>query len=56
MERDDQISLDTLWDVLERCGRLPENFDREEEKKKIAEKVQTKQDNLLKQFNGGEFQ
>lgn len=49
-----QISLDTLWAVLERAGRLPEDFNPEQEKERISEEAANIGDALLTAFDRGQ--
>jgi uncharacterized protein DUF4055 len=49
-----QLSLQTFWSILERAGKLPEDFDREEEQKLVDQEQKDKQDAMLKSFERGD--
>ncbi|MGH9769323.1 MAG: DUF4055 domain-containing protein [Blastocatellia bacterium] len=54
MQANGQLSLQTLWEVLNRAGKLPENFDAEVEEQRIKEEVKMKSENFLKSFDRGD--
>ena len=47
-----QLSLQTFWDILDRAGRLPENFDAKVEEQRIKEEAKAKAQNAARIFNG----
>ncbi len=49
-----QMSLETMWAVLERAGRLPEGFDPEQEKMRIGEEAANIGESLLTAFDRGQ--
>lgn len=49
-----QLSLETMWAVLERAGRLPEDFDPELESQRIIERQTNVGDALLTAFDRGQ--
>jgi hypothetical protein len=49
-----QLSLETMWAVLERAGRLPEDFDAEIEAQRISERQTNLGDALLTAFDKGQ--
>lgn len=49
-----QLSIETMWSVLERAGRLPDDFDPEEEALRINERQSSVGDALLAAFDRGQ--
>jgi hypothetical protein len=54
MQANGQLSLQTFWQILDRAGRLPENFDAQAEERLVQQESQAKNDNFLKQFARGQ--
>jgi hypothetical protein len=54
MQASGQFSLRSLWEVFNRAGKLPENFDPDVEEKRIQEESKARSDNFLKGFERGE--
>lgn len=48
-----QMSLETLWAILGRSGKLPADFDADEEKTKIEADVEVMMDRMLQEFEAG---
>lgn len=51
MQTAGQLSLKTFWEILGRAGRLPENFDAEQEAKRVQKEAQAKTDNLMRSLD-----
>ncbi len=49
-----QLSLDTLWSLMARAGKLPEEFDADEEKERIEADAELAMDRMLQSFEQGE--
>lgn len=53
MEQNGQITLETLWAVMERAGKLPEDFNPAEERKKLDAQKQKEAEEQARIFNRG---
>jgi uncharacterized protein DUF4055 len=53
MQAAGQLSLQTLWEILERAGRLPENFDAKVEEQRVKAEAKARSDAFLRDFERG---
>jgi hypothetical protein len=53
MQAAGQLSLQTLWEILGRAGRLPENFDAKVEEKRVRAEAKARSDDFLRDFERG---
>jgi hypothetical protein len=53
MQAAGQLSMQTLWEILGRAGRLPENFDAKVEQGRVEKEAKAKADAFMREFERG---